>query len=231
MLPSGVMGVNYSCKKDMTENKEIGVYHERQVKELCALHALNNLFQDQKAFCKKDLDDICIRLSPDHFINPHRSLLGLGNYDVNVLMAAVQTKSCETIWFDKRKNIKCLLPENIQGFILNTPSEYKWGLLHFPFKRKHWIAIRRIKDIYYNLDSKLDSPESIGDEESLFLFLQKELENGEKELLIVVSQEVEQAGTWRRNSDASGNLSTSSDQHSANETATSNANLQPLDDL
>lgn len=43
------------------------------------------------------------RLSPDHFINPHRSLLGLGNYDVNVLMAAVQTKSCETIWFDKRK--------------------------------------------------------------------------------------------------------------------------------
>lgn len=61
MLPSGVMGVNYSCKKDMTENKEIGVYHERQVKELCALHALNNLFQDQKAFCKKDLDDICIR--------------------------------------------------------------------------------------------------------------------------------------------------------------------------
>lgn len=225
------MGVNYSCRKDMSENKEIGVYHERQVKELCALHALNNLFQDQKAFCKKDLDDICIRLSPDHFINPHRSLLGLGNYDVNVLMAAVQTKSCETIWFDKRKNIKCLLPENIQGFILNTPSEYKWGLLHFPFKRKHWIAIRRIKDIYYNLDSKLDSPETIGDEESLFLFLQKELENGEKELLIVVSQEVEQAGTWRRNSDASVNLSTSSDQHSANETATSNPNLQPLDDL
>lgn len=81
------------------------------------------------------------------------------------------------------------------------------------------------------MDSKLDSPETIGDEESLFLFLQKELENGEKELLIVVSQEVEQAGTWRRNSDASVNLSTSSDQHSANETATSNANLQPLDDL
>jgi len=42
-------------------------------------------------------------LSPDSFINPHRSLLGFGNYDVNVLMAAVQMKECETIWFDKRK--------------------------------------------------------------------------------------------------------------------------------
>ena len=130
------------------------------------------------------------------------------------------------------RNIKCLLPENIQGFILNTPSEYKWGLLHFPFKRKHWIAIRRIQDKYYNLDSKLDTPEVIGDEDSLFSFLQSELENGEKELLIVVSQEVEQAGTWRRNSDVSTDLSCGSHQHGGTqETATSNANIQTLDDL
>lgn len=38
------------------------VYHERQVKELCALHALNNLFQDASAFSKGSLDDICHRL-------------------------------------------------------------------------------------------------------------------------------------------------------------------------
>lgn len=29
VLLSGVMGVNYLCKKDMMENKEIGVYYER----------------------------------------------------------------------------------------------------------------------------------------------------------------------------------------------------------
>ena len=39
-------------------------YHERQHKELCALHVLNNLFQDKNPsdrFTKKDLDDICVK--------------------------------------------------------------------------------------------------------------------------------------------------------------------------
>lgn len=35
------------------------VYHEKQVKELCALHALNNLFQSKEAFTKSELDEIC----------------------------------------------------------------------------------------------------------------------------------------------------------------------------
>ena len=37
------------------------IYHEKQSKELCALHALNNLFQNEKAYIKKDLDDICYK--------------------------------------------------------------------------------------------------------------------------------------------------------------------------
>jgi hypothetical protein len=28
------------------------IYHEKQVKKLCALHSLNNLFQDASAFSK-----------------------------------------------------------------------------------------------------------------------------------------------------------------------------------
>lgn len=35
-------------------------------------------------------------------------MLGFGNYDVNVLMAAVQKKECETVWFDKRKYVDLL---------------------------------------------------------------------------------------------------------------------------
>ncbi|OWF52734.1 josephin-2-like [Mizuhopecten yessoensis] len=183
---------------DNSKQAKSDVYHERQVKELCALHALNNLYQDKKAFSKKDLDEVCIRLSPDHFINPHRSVLGFGNYDVNVIMAAVQKKNCETLWFDKRKDIKCLIPENIFGFILNTPTDYKWGMLRLPFKRKHWIAFRKIGDVYYNLDSKLDTPQVIGDEKILLGFLRQELEDEEKELLLVVHQDVERKGTWRK---------------------------------
>lgn len=181
----------------MDQQPLVDVYHERQVREMCALHALNNLFQDKNAFSKKDLDEICLNLSPESFINPHRSVLGLGNYDVNVLMAAVQLKNCETIWFDKRKNLKCLNPQNIFGFILNTPSSYKWGFLHLPFRRKHWISLRKIGNVYYNLDSKLDSPEVIGDDKLLLNYLQNELEDGDKELLLVVNKDVIISGDWK----------------------------------
>lgn len=72
------------------------------MKELCALHALNNLFQE-RGFSKQELDQICDSLSPDVWINPHKSLLGLGNYDINVIMAALQRRGCEAVWFDKRR--------------------------------------------------------------------------------------------------------------------------------
>lgn len=104
------------------------IYHERQVRELCALHALNNLFQVRPytiihtyiiftsfdfssyiasqargSYTKSELDNICNNLSPNVWINPHRSILGLGNYDINVIMAALQKKGREAVWFDKRK--------------------------------------------------------------------------------------------------------------------------------
>lgn len=80
-----------------------GIYHERQIRELCALHALNNLFQGKcrqsktsellakhcvnrclflefyltvkGTFTKSELDSICVQLSPDDWINPHKSLV------------------------------------------------------------------------------------------------------------------------------------------------------------
>lgn len=54
-------------------------------------------------FKKPELDDICAQLSPDEWINPHKSMLGLGQYDVNVIMSALQLKGYDAIWFDKRK--------------------------------------------------------------------------------------------------------------------------------
>ena len=62
------MGTNMSCMNETGASRNrVGieddetVYHERQSKELCALHALNNLFQNEKAYTKKDLDDICYK--------------------------------------------------------------------------------------------------------------------------------------------------------------------------
>ena len=54
------------------------------------------------------------------------------------------------------------MPEKVVGFILNVPSQYRLGPVQLPLRRKHWIAIRSIRGIYYNLDSKLDTPEIIG---------------------------------------------------------------------
>lgn len=69
-------------------------------------------------FTKSELDEICIHLSPDQWINPHKSMLGLGSYDINVIMSALQAKGCEAIWFDKRKYVVNELYEHI-AFVLS----------------------------------------------------------------------------------------------------------------
>ncbi|XP_071548398.1 josephin-2-like isoform X1 [Panulirus ornatus] len=184
------------------EENQVGVtmtpdiYHEKQIKELCALHSLNNLFQDSGAFAKSELDSICYALAPDNWFNPHKSVLGTGNYDINVIMAALVTKGCGVIWFDKRKDPLVIALDKVVGFILNVPSEYRLGPVQLPLRRKHWIAIRNIRGIYYNLDSKLETPEIIGKEQELINYLREELKNKDKELFIVVTQEVEQTRGW-----------------------------------
>ncbi|XP_026329774.1 josephin-1-like [Hyposmocoma kahamanoa] len=177
-------------------NPKPPIYHEKQVKELCALHALNNLFQMRGTYTKSELDGICSRLSPNVWINPHRSLLGLGNYDINVIMAALQKKGCEAIWFDKRKDPGCLNLSHICGFILNVPSDYKLGFVMLPLRRRHWITIRQIGGSFYNLDSKLDAPQLIGRSSELIAYLKEQLESKEKELFVIVSREVEEKQLW-----------------------------------
>nr|CAG4642170.1 EOG090X0HOM [Eurycercus lamellatus] len=150
------------------------IYHEKQSKQMCALHTLNNLFQ-KPTFTKTQLDDICENLSPQSWINPHRSMIGLGNYDINVLMAALQSVDCDLSWWDKRKEITTNDIKNALGFILNLPSQSRVGGLLFPFKTKHWLAIRQFGSDYYNLDSKLDCPQIIGDSVQLSVYLTKHL--------------------------------------------------------
>lgn len=50
----------------------------------------------------------------------------------------------------------------IFGFVMNIPSECRLGFLWLPLKRRHWISIKNINGIYYNLDSKLPKPSQIG---------------------------------------------------------------------
>ncbi|XP_066568611.1 josephin-2 [Amia ocellicauda] len=173
-----------------------GLYHERQCWELCAVHALNNLLQ-RPQFSKQSADSICTDLSPQSVLNPHRSVLGTGNYDVNVIMAALLSQGLRAVWWDRRRSLQCLCVSRPVGFILNVPSRVSLGLLSLPLRRRHWVAVRRINGPYYNLDSKLKSPVCIGGEEELRLFLGEQLSlDSDSQLLLVVSEEVEEEGSW-----------------------------------
>ncbi|KAL0983992.1 hypothetical protein UPYG_G00135610 [Umbra pygmaea] len=177
------------------------IYHEKQRRELCALHALNNVFQDGAAFSKDTLQDIYQRLSPGTLVTPHKkSMLGNGNYDVNVIMAALQTRGFEAVWWDKRRDVSSIALSNVTGFILNVPSNLRWGLLRLPLKRQHWIGVRDVGRVYYNLDSKLRSPHPIGNADELRKFLRHQLRGKNCELLLVVTEDVEVHQTWRSDS-------------------------------
>ncbi|XP_039560550.1 josephin-2-like, partial [Passer montanus] len=71
-------------------------YHERQRRQLCALHALNSLLQ-RPWLSQASADRLCQRLAPRSWPNPHRSPLGTGNYDVNVVMAALGSQGLAAV--------------------------------------------------------------------------------------------------------------------------------------
>ncbi|XP_022441865.1 josephin-2 isoform X4 [Delphinapterus leucas] len=138
------------------------VYHERQRLELCAVHALNNVLQ-QQLFSQEAADEIC-----------------------------------------KRPLSQLALPR-VLGLILNLPSPVSLGLLSLPLRRRHWVALRQVDGVYYNLDSKLRAPEVLGNEDGVSLlvsppraFLAAALAQGLCEVLLVVTKEVEEKGSWLR---------------------------------
>ncbi|CAG2165616.1 unnamed protein product [Oppiella nova] len=213
----GTDGVVSDVEADHTNGSDVlevmngVIYHEKQCKQMCAKHALNNLLQDMDAFTKCDLDTICHTLSPNsRFLNPHKSSLGLGNYDINVIISALHSKHLETIWFDKRKDPDQLQLDHIKGFILNIPNPIynscrKWttsSLFSLPSSllssRKHWIAIRSFGQLYYNLDSKLDSPQLIGNRSQLIHYLREKNRSNDTEIFVIVCQLMAESVAWIR---------------------------------
>ncbi|XP_031312977.1 josephin-2 isoform X2 [Camelus dromedarius] len=97
----------------------------------------------------------------------------------------------------KRPLSQLALPQ-VLGLILNLPSPVSLGLLSLPLRRRHWVALRQVDGIYYNLDSKLRAPEILGDEDGVRAFLAAEMAQGLCEVLLVVTKEVEEKGSWLR---------------------------------
>jgi len=168
-----------------TEEEIITLFHEQQKLQFCGVHCLNNLLQERK-FDKKRLDEIAHLLSlesaPNAWLNPHKSWLGTGNYDANVLMNGLLQEGKEVKWFDKRMNVEKINLDKIFGIIVNTCTKRFFNL----YKTRHWFALRRFGDKFFNLDSQLESPTTFGNDQDFVKFLKEICQDKYAELLLVV---------------------------------------------
>ena len=100
------------------------------------------------------------------------------------------------IVFMNFRDIALLNLQKVRGFILNVPTDLSLGFIHIPIMRKHWIAVAKVKDNYYNLDSKRSSPKCIGGEQELRDFLKDQISDADKELFVVVDQSIGRDNVW-----------------------------------
>ncbi|KAM9983937.1 hypothetical protein ACTFIY_000668 [Dictyostelium cf. discoideum] len=140
------MSNSNKIKKKETQPTEL--YFERQRKKLCGLHSLNNFFQYQK-FSQKDMNDIAYEIDiTNRFINPHKSVLGLGDYDANVLVKALTSNGYDIQWFDKREKIEDLNLDEIHGILINTISFRIFSL----YEARHWFILKNMNQIKIKSD-------------------------------------------------------------------------------
>ncbi|KAJ8452668.1 hypothetical protein Cgig2_005004 [Carnegiea gigantea] len=171
------------------------IYHERQRLQFCLLHALNNLFQEKDAFTRADLDGIAEKLSlddptPDRWtpisvvFKPHHNLI-TGNYDVNVLIAALERKGKNVVWHDRRNGASSIDLEGsergLMGIVVNIPVRRFGGL----WKGRHWVAMRKIDGVWYNLDSDLKAPKPFNHVSDVRVFLDSVILEGGEILLVM----------------------------------------------
>ncbi|XP_002525606.2 josephin-like protein [Ricinus communis] len=173
------------------------VYHERQRLQFCLLHALNNLFQQKDEFTRPILDAIAEKLvleCPDKqnwtplsiVFKPHHNSL-TGNYDINVLISALEDKGKIVVWHDRRNGASSidLDDDNMFGIVLNVHVRRYAGL----WKSRHWVALRKISGIWYNLDSDLHEPSAFQDVDEVRGFLDYVIGQGGEILLVMNKKE------------------------------------------
>jgi josephin len=84
------------------------------------------------------------------------------------------------------RDLNLLNPVNIYGIVINKFYKPRCLGVEIPIKRRHWLAVRKIDENYYNLDSKLDAPECIGNDDNLIKFLKSELAVITTEMFLVL---------------------------------------------
>ncbi|CAL9096634.1 unnamed protein product [Musa textilis] len=169
------------------------IYHEKQRLQFCLLHALNNLMQEKDSFCRAELDAIAEKLLADDpfrsqwtplslIFKPHHNVF-TGNYDVNVLIAALESRRKKVVWHDRRNGASSinLAEESLLGIMLNIPVRRFGGI----WSGRHWVSLRDVNGVWYNLDSDLASPVPFEHQEEMREFLNDVIDQGGEILIIL----------------------------------------------
>ena len=143
----------------------------------CGLHSLNNLFQTPKLFTRDHLEIFVQEYDKRTFFNDYRTLF-FGNYDLRILIRAI-----DRLGFDVRQ----IDLYHDQSWYRLPWDEY-FGLL-VNLNGKHWLTIKNLQGIYYNLDSTLRKPMSIGTRDDLIDYLIRLIRRTSMVYLFIVTQQ------------------------------------------
>lgn len=115
---------------------------------------------------------------------PHHNAF-TGNYDVNVLIAAVEGKGKRVIWHDRRSGVSSIEldgpDDKLMGIVLNVPVRKYGGI----WSSRHWVTLRRIESVWYNLDSDFSGPYTFKDVGEVREFLDSVIHEGAEVLLVM----------------------------------------------
>jgi hypothetical protein len=147
---------------EMVKNAD-DIYHEKQILGRCALHCVNNIFQE-KLLTYDMMIDITNELYIDDrnigvfsIFNPYKSIIPyVGYFDINVIMKALSIKKYSisdhivNVIDLNNYNFDC---EDIIGIIINNNDKYLKLI-----STNHWFGIIKYNNEYYNVDSKINYP-------------------------------------------------------------------------
>lgn len=119
---------------------------------------------------------------------PHHNTF-TGNYDVNVLIAALEGKGKNVIWHDRRNGASSIdlddAEDTLMGIMLNISVRRFGGIWH----GRHWFTLRKMGGVWYNLDSDLKAPQSFNDVEEVRKFLDCIIDGGGEVFLVMNCKE------------------------------------------
>jgi len=135
-----------------------GIYHEKQVGALCAVHCLNNLMQERMfdevilAEVAQALDREEQRLLGGGAVSGGGNVREDGFFNVQVIRAALQRAGfqMETLSGPEARSVAAE-PAKQRGFICN--------------RKEHWFALRRIGQEWFDVNSCLKTPRHFTDAE------------------------------------------------------------------